>query len=309
MLSVMKSGGNITNMSRTKYFFNQAKKNIIRNGLMSVASLFTIICCLVILGVFMIISLNVSTITDQIKDQCEIQVFMEQSASEERVSAVYNEIMAVENVKSAELYTKAQMFEDVKQTMFEGREELIESLGDEDNPFSDSYKIVLTDISAASDVAAKLKDIENVESVTNKQDVVNIVLSASRTVRHISVVIMALLLIVAIVIISNTVRLTVFNRRKEINIMKYIGATDRFIRVPFLVEGVLIGILGAAVSFLLMCGGYMFVLRYMSTHNFELFRLVDIEVVAIWLGVIFVIVGGLIGMLGSAVSMKKYLRV
>ncbi len=88
-------------MSRMKYFFNQAKKNIIRNGLMSVASLFTIICCLVILGIFTILSLNVNLITDQIKDQCEIQIFIEQSASEERVAQIYDEIMAIDNVKSA----------------------------------------------------------------------------------------------------------------------------------------------------------------------------------------------------------------
>lgn len=296
-------------MSRAKYFFNQAKKNIIRNGLMSVASLFTIICCLVILGVFTVISLNVNVITDQIKDQCEIQIFIEQAASDDRVSAIYNEIMAIDNVKSAELYTKTQMLEEVKSTMFEGREELIESFGDDDNPFSDSYKIILEDISKAGEVADALSKIENVESVTNKQDVVNLVLSASKAVKRISIVIMAILLMVAIVIISNTVRLTVFNRRKEINIMKYIGATDRFIRIPFLFEGIMIGFLGATASFLLMCLGYYFILNYMKVNNFELFTLVELKVIAVWLGIIFVIVGCLIGMLGSAVSMKKYLKV
>ena len=296
-------------MSRAKYFFNQAKKNIIRNGLMSVASLFTIICCLVILGIFMLITLNVRVITDQIKDQCEIQIFLEQSTSDERVSAIYDEIMAVQNVKSAELYTKMQMLDEVKTTMFEGHEELIDSFDDEDNPFSDSYKIVLTDISLASETAAALGNIENVESVTNKQDVVNIVISVSKNVRRVSLVIMGLLLIVAIVIISNTVRLTVFNRRKEINIMKYIGATDRFIRVPFLFEGVMIGFLGAVLSLALMSGGYFLILRYIEVSGFELFTLIGLKTVTIWMSVVFLIVGCSIGMLGSAVSMKKYLKV
>ncbi len=201
------------------------------------------------------------------------------------------------------------MLEEVKTTMFEGREELIDSFDDEDNPFSDSYKIILKDISKAKEAEEALSQIEQVESVTNKQDVVNMVLSASKAVKRISIVIMALLLIVAVVIISNTVRLTVFNRRKEINIMKYIGATDRFIRTPFLFEGIMIGFLGAAASFVLMCLGYGFILNYMRVNNFELFTLVEFKVIAIWIGIIFVIVGCLIGMLGSAVSMKKYLKV
>ncbi|MBQ8636918.1 MAG: permease-like cell division protein FtsX [Clostridia bacterium] len=296
-------------MSRIKYFMGEAKKNILRNGLMSVASLFTIVSCLVILGVFMIISLNVETVTEQIKDQCEIQVFLDMNTSDERVAAIGNEISSIENIKSVEIYTKEQMLEEVKATMFKGREDLIESFSADDNPFSDSYKIVLNDISLASETAELLSAIENVESVTNKQDVVNVVLSISKNVRAVTVVIMLLLLLVAVVIISNTVRLTVFNRRKEIGIMKYIGATDRFIRVPFIFEGVIVGIMGALVSFILMFGAYVFILRLIETSNFDLFTLIGPEPVALWLGVIFLFVGGLIGMLGSVVSMKKYLKV
>ncbi len=306
---MIRSGVNITIMSRIKYFFNQAKKNVIRNGLMSVASLFTIVCCLVILGLFMILSFNVRTITDQIKDQCEIQIFLEPDTSQERVDAIYNEVVALPNVKSAELYTKSQMFEDMKATMFEGREDLIESFDEDDNPFSDSYKIVLDDIALADDTAEALAGIENVEEVTNKQNIVNIVLSISKSAQQISICIMLLLLLVAVVIISNTVRLTVFNRRKEINIMKYIGATDRFIRIPFLFEGVMVGFLGAVIAFVLMSGSYYLFLKYIHSIDFSLFTLIDVKPVAIWMGIVFVVVGCLIGMLGSAVSMKKYLKV
>lgn len=296
-------------MPRFKYFFAQAKKNIIRNGLMSVASLFTIVCCLFILGLFIILSLNVSSVTDQIKDQCEIQVFLEDGVSQERVEAIFEEIRATDNIKQAEIYTKEQMLEEVKETMFEGRADLMEGFGEEDNPFSDSYKIILTDISKASQTASALEQIENVEKVTNKQNIVNIVISASRAVKRASIIIMVLLFVIAVVIISNTVRLTVFNRRKEINIMKYIGATDRFIRIPFLFEGVMIGFLGALVSLALMCGAYGLLGKYIASSGFELFRIVPLKQVAVWLAVVFAVVGGLIGAAGSAVSMKKYLKV
>lgn len=295
-------------MSRTKYFFNQAKKNIIRNGLMSIASLFTIISSLVILGIFLIISLNVDTITEQIKDQCEIQVFLVGDTSADRVEQIGNEIRGIENIKACELYTKSQMLEEVKATMFEGREDLIESFGEEDNPFFDSYKIVLSDISTAAETAKRLGEIDGVESVQNKQDVVNAVINVSKNIQNASIVIMVLLLTVAIIIIANTVQLTVHNRRKEINIMKYIGATDRFIRIPFLFEGVIIGITGALIALGLMTGCYSILLRYMEA-NFELFSLIGLKSVALWLGVVFVLVGGSIGMVGSMISMKKYLKV
>ena len=297
------------NTPRIKYFLDEAKKNIVRNGLMSVASVFTIISCLIILGLFIMISLNVQTISNQIKDQCEIQVYIEQDASEDRVAKIHDEILKIDNVKDCELYTKSQMLEDVKDTMFEGREDLVESFSNEDNPFSDSYKVVLTDISKAKETAENLQKIKDIESVTNKQDLVNIILSLSKNINHFTIAIMILLLTVAIVIISNTVRMTVFNRRKEIEIMKYIGATDRFIRVPFLFEGIIIGFIGAVISFALITGGYWILLKYVSASNFNLFTFVPLVNTIKLLAVVFVGVGCLIGAVGSAVSMRKYLSV
>ncbi len=296
-------------MSKIKYFFDQARKNIIRNGLMSVASLFTIVSCLVILGLFMVISMNLSVITDQIKDQCEIQVFLDMGTNDERVSLIQNQIAGMDNIKSVELYTKEQMLEEVKVTMFEGKEELIQNFTGEDNPFSDSFKIVLDDINFSGETAEAIQQIENVESVTNKQNVVNTVVSLSRTLRNFTIVLMALLLLVAIVIISNTVRLTVFNRRKEIGIMKYIGATDRFIRIPFIFEGVVIGFIGAVISFLFMLIGYSLLLAYLENIGFQLFTLVEINSISLWMALVFLLAGCLIGMTGSMVSIKKHLRV
>ena len=296
-------------MSKIKYFFDQARKNIIRNGLMSVASLFTIVSCLVILGLFMVISMNLGVITDQIKDQCEIQVFLDMGTNDERVSLIQNQIAGMDNIKSVELYTKEQMLEEVKVTMFDGKEELIANFTGEDNPFSDSFKIVLNDINFSGETAEEIAKIENVESVTNKQNVVNSVVTLSRNIRNFTIVLMALLLLVAIVIISNTVRLTVFNRRKEIGIMKYIGATDRFIRIPFIFEGVVIGFAGAVISFLLMLFGYSMLLAYLNNIGFQLFTLVEVKTVSLWMAIVFLLAGCLIGMTGSMVSIKKHLRV
>lgn len=295
-------------MSNTKYFFSQAMKNIFRNGFMSVASLFTITSCLLILGIFTLITLNVNFITDQVKEQCELQLFIKKDADERRVGQLKDEIMTLSNVKSAELFTKEDMLNYAKQDMFEGKEEQLTGF-ENDNPFSDSYKIRLNDISQSNATAEKLEQLADVDHVVNKQGVVDTIISISGTVKKISIIIMVLLLIVSVVIISNTVKLTVFNRRKEINIMKYIGATDGFIKVPFIIEGIIIGLLGAAVSFGLTSWGYLMLENFVTTAGFEMIAMIPYSVVAIILGIMFAVMGGVIGMMGSMMSMKKHLHV
>lgn len=292
-------------LSKFKYSFSQAKKNIFRNGLMTVASLFTITCCLLILGLFTVISLNANYITDTIKDQCEVQVYITDGTSEERVSAISDEILAVMNVKEISLFTKEDAFEYVINDMFGGNAALAEGLED---AFRDSYKVKLLDIEETADTVAALSEISDVAEVQNKQDVVNIVVQISNIVKKLSVLVMLLLLVVAVVIMANTIRLTVFNRRKEINIMKYIGATDRFIRVPFIMEGVLIGCIGAVIAFGFMSWGYVAMSKYI-VNTMRLFDLIAYGTIAPVFGILFILTGSLIGMIGSLISMRKYLNV
>ena len=296
-------------LSKIKYSMSQAKKNVIRNGLMSVASLFTITCCLLILGLFTVISLNVNSFTEQIKDQCEIQLFMNVDISDERISQIGDEILLVDNVKAIEIYTREELFEYAMNDVFEGREDLIGEYTEEDNPFSDSYKITLSDISKTSQTVAALSEISDVSHIENKQDITNIVLAISDAVSKLSIVVMLILLLVSVVIISNTVRLTVFNRRKEINIMKYIGATDRFIRVPFVLEGVMIGFFGALISFGCMSWGYIVLTKAFSKSSFAVVDLVAYSDIAPILVILFVACGCLIGIIGSTISMRKHLKV
>lgn len=296
-------------LSKLKYSFREAKKNVIRNGLMSVASLFTIASCLLILGVFTLLSLNVNSITEQIKDQCEIQLYINTEATDERVAQIAEEIKSVENVKEISLFTKEDTLAYAKQDMFSGNEGMLEGF-DEDNPFSDSYKIVLDDIERTTETVAVLEKIADVDKVVNKQDVVNTVVSLSGGVKKFTIAMMIVLLMVAIVIISNTVKLTVFNRRKEINIMKYIGATDRFIRIPFVLEGLIIGFSAAVIAFLLVFWGYFALVSYIGDKlNFGVVELIGAGEVAPIIAILFVVFGSLIGVVGSAISMRKHLHV
>ena len=296
-------------LSKIRYSLSQAKKNVIRNGLMSVASLFTITCCLLILGLFTIITLNVNSITEQIKDQCEIQLFINIGTSDERITELGDEILADENVKEISLYTREEMYEYAMNDIFEGREGLMDTYTEEDNPFSDSYKITLRDITKTQETAQKLEQLNDVDHVENKQDVTNMVISISKAVKNVSIVIMLILLIISVVIISNTVRLTVFNRRKEINIMKYIGAPDRFIRTPFIIEGMLIGFFGALIAFGLISWGYIALSNAFIASEFNALELVGYSGIAPILCGLFLFFGCFIGILGSSLSMRKYLNV
>lgn len=275
---------------------------------MTVASLFTITSCLLILGLFTALTLNVSYISDQVKDQCEVQLFLRADTSEERISSVKSEIEVLPNVKEAVLFTKEDMLNFAKDDMFEGKEDLLTGFEGDENPFSNSYKITLSDIELTSETVSQLEDLEDVDHVENKQDVVNTVISMSNIVKKLSLCIMVLLLVIAVVIISNTVKLTVFNRRKEINIMKYIGATDRFIRIPFIMEGILIGFVGALIGFGLMSWGYISLINFIRAYDFNMFELIPYMTLTPVIAVLFVGVGCIIGILGSAVSMRKYLK-
>lgn len=309
MLSVMRKGELIImSLSKVGYSLNQAKKNVIRNGLMTVASLFTISSCLIILGLFTILTMNVNYITAQVKDQCEVQLFLDAQVSEERITSVKAEIDNIENVKESVLFTKEDMLAFAKEDMFEGKEDLLTGFEGEDNPFSNSYKITLENIEKTSETVSRLAELDGVDHVENKQDVVNTVVSVSNIIKRMSLAIMALLLVIAIVIISNTVKLTVFNRRKEITIMKYIGATDRFIRIPFVMEGMLIGLIGAVISFCLMSWGYTALLGYIAAYKFDMFEFLSYITVAPIIGLLFLLVGCLIGIAGSLFSMRKYLK-
>ena len=295
-------------MSKIKYSFSEAKKNVLRNGLMSVASLFTIASCLVILGVFAIISMNVNSFADKVEDQCEVQLYINAGTSAERVEQIGVEIQAIENVKEASLFSKEAMLDYAKNDMFGEDAELLSGF-EEDNPFSDSYKIILKDIENTGATVEELEKIADVEKVVNKQDIVNMVLNFSKIIKRFSMAIMLVLLIIAIVIISNTVRLTVFNRRKEINIMKYIGATDRFIKGPFLLEGMIIGFFGALLAFLVVFWGYFGLLSYVKGLSIGSVELIGIWSISPIIAGIFILFGCLIGVIGSGISMRRYLHV
>ena len=246
-------------------------------------------------------------ITNQIKSQCEIQVYIKDGTSDKRIKEIRDDISELPNIKEVSFFSKEDAFDYyIVENMFHGNKDL--TIGLDKDTFRDSYKIKVHQIEQTQSTVEKLYKLSDVDDVVNKQDIVNLIVKISDGVKKITLVIMVLLLIIAIVIMSNTIRLTVFNRRKEINIMKYIGATDRFIKIPFIIEGILIGFVGALIALIIISGGYIVLSNYLSSA-IDLFNLMPYLSIAPFLSCLFVITGSFIGMIGSLISMRKYLNV
>ena len=230
-----------------KYFTVQGVKGLLSNSLMTLASIGIVVASLVLFGVFVLLGLNINSIGEQIKEQCEINVYLPNEMNRDDVRAIGSKLGEIEFVKEARLYTKEERLQNYKEGVHQDQAQVITTL-EEDNPLRDAYILSLTDVRKANQVAAEAAKIQGVAEVTNRQDIIQTILSITNTVKHVSVWLLVILVAIAVFIISNTIKLGMFARRKEISIMKFVGATNWFIRWPFIIEGMILGAIGAAIA-------------------------------------------------------------
>lgn len=290
-----------------KYFFAQGFKGLAANSLMTLASVGIVIASLVLFGIFVLFGMNLNYVGEQIKEQCEINVYLPKEMTRDEVRKIGSELSELENVKEAHLYTKEERLQNYKEGVYEERVEVIETL-EEDNPLRDAYVLTLEDVSRAKGVAEAAAKIEGVEEVKNSQDLIQKILSITNAVHHASIWLLIILAAISVFIISNTIKLGMFSRRKEINIMKFVGATNWFIRWPFIIEGMILGCIGAAAASAVVIGGYGSILPSVSEFmgNIKLLEINEILNIVI---IGFFAMGIGIGMTGSAMSIRKHLHV
>ncbi len=290
-----------------KYFVTQGIKGLLSNSLMTLASIGIVIASLVIFGVFVLFGLNINSIGDQIEAQCKINVYMPNDMNRDNVRAIGSQLSEIEFVKEAQLYTKEERLQNYKEGTYHDQADVISTL-ETDNPLRDAYVLTLTDVRMANRVAAEAGKINGVEEVTNRQDLIQTILSITNTIKNVSIWLLIILVGISVFIISNTIKLGMFSRRKEINIMKFVGATNWFIRWPFVIEGMLLGAVGAAISAFIVMSGYGSVYAPLQEFMGEIILLEPSDVVNIII-IGFIIMGVGIGMAGSAMSIRKYLHV
>ncbi|EGD52678.1 protein of unknown function DUF214 [Thermoanaerobacter ethanolicus JW 200] len=289
-----------------KYFLKEGFSNLARNRLMTIASITSVMAAMLILGLFLVIILNVNSLTNQVESQLELKAFLKDNISEQEVSQIGNEIKTIPGVTSVVFESKEEALQKFKQQLGD-KSYLAEGL-EKDNPLPQSYIVKVKDAGLMKDISNEIKQINGVDKVSYGQDVVDKLLGIIKIIRIVGLSIILILFIISIVIISNTIKLGVFARRREINIMKYIGATDWFIRWPFLIEGVVLGLVGALLSVALLVLIYGYVLDIIN-NKLIVFQLLPLEKIVGDILVYFSLIGAIIGALGSGLSIKRFLNV
>lgn len=291
-----------------KYIVTEGGVNTYRNMIMSLASVSIVVATLVIAGIFFLILQNLIHSANELSERPQVQVFCDAELDEAQTNNVEQQIKSNANVITAKKVSKKENFDKAKE-MFKGDEDLLE--GFDVNNMSVSFILKLKDTSKSSEVASELKKIEGVTRVNFSQDLIKFYYTLSKWITIITIILLLVLVAFSAFIISNTVKLTIFARRKEINIMKYIGATDWFIRWPFIIEGIIIGLIGGVLAFVVVVWGYQIITNRVQASTFTSNLLNILAVKEIWKSVIvsFIGVGTLVGAGASIFSLNKHLKV
>lgn len=292
------------------YLIGEGFKNVLKNKKSTGASLMIMCATMIIFGVFFMIGENINHIMNELEMQQGMQVFIIDEATEKQVSELGEKIRALNGVNQVEFVSKEDALNQMKEKV--GDKQFLLSGYEENNPFPASYVVTLTNLKESSNVQNEINKFENVKSIQSRGDTINALLNIANLVRIISGAILILLVIISIFIIANTIKLTVHARRREISIMKYVGATNSFIRWPFIVEGILIGVISALISIMLLGIAYNLVTDKIvasavtNVININLLTFSDMFTLII---VVYLVLGIGIGTLGSVISMRKYLDV
>ncbi len=288
------------------YFFKEGISGIRLHGLMSFAAVTVIAACLLIISTFALVAYNIDVLIDGLASQNEIAVFVDEALSREEAQALADSLASVPNVSSVTFIPKEEAFENYLDMLGEDAY-VMEDLR-EDNPLRDEYRVVMTDVARHDETVEAIKEVTGVAATNSEKEISDRLIQMKNIVNAVSYALMALLGAVSVFIISNTVRLAMFARREEISIMKMVGATDGFIRAPFVIEGAVLGLLSGVFAFLAEWGVY----DYIATKLVESSGIFDmVAFAAVWKGLLPVMigVGVVIGILGSVLTIRKFLKV
>ncbi len=294
---------------------SQGIASLFKNRLMTLASIGTISACLLILGISYCIAANVDYMMEDIESNIGITTFLESGITEEKRIEIMKKIENHTDVESVIYISPEEAWEQFKKKMQEDQEDSDILIGlEEDNPLADSasFEIYLKNPEYQEEVVSFLETLDGIRSINHDQDTTEILISFNYMVRMISLVLIAILALIGILLMTNTIKLTVYIRKNEINIMKYVGSTDAFIRLPFLVEGILIGLLGAFIPLGVIWISYQFIVQKIYEQFSviqNLLTFLDIKEIFITLFPISIIIGASIGMIGSMISVRKHLNV
>ena len=294
--------------SSFRYLIKEGFRNTWTNRMMSIASICVLLSCLVLIGSASMIFLNIDSLVDRIEDENVIMVYINDNATDPQIEEMGKKITAMSNVSKIEFISKEQAWAEQLETMEEAQAKFFTEVSS-DIPLPDAYKVTVKDLSQFKETVTSIKALDNIDTVRENTELAKKLDAISHGISIIAIIIIAVLFAISLFIISNTIKLTVYSRRLEISIMKSVGATNSFVRLPFVVEGIILGIVSGVVSLGVVWGVYE-----LAVHQFgELFSSIGIsplnftDYALIMLGV-FLAIGIISGVGGSLITMRRYLN-
>lgn len=289
-----------------EYFIREAIASLRRNGLMSIASVSIVALSLLILGLFLIMVLNLNNMASAIESQVQISVYLRDNLTDREIQEIGAKITAMQGITRITFVGKDEALVRFKQRLGD-RQGILAALG-ETNPLPNAFEVKVDSPQQVKPLAEAINQIKGVENAKYGQDVVEHLFALTRMVRILGLVLIVFLALAALFIISNTIRITVFARRKEIGIMKYVGATDVFIRWPFLIEGMILGFSGALIAIFLLIEGYS-IFSAKVAESLAFLPIIAKYPFLYMVGIFLLVIGTAIGALGSVISLRRFLKV
>lgn len=304
------------NWSSFKYLTKQGLHNLAANRLMTLAGIGVLTACLVITGAATLFTMNVDSLVEYLGSQNETIVYLdpEWNGTDSEVTALQQEILGIPGVAGATYYSKHDVLEEYRGYMEEYASLWDEFEAEEENPFKANFSVVIEDLENIDAICGQLRAVPHVVLVKAAVEMTNVFVNVQRVITIAGYILVAVLAVVSIVVISNTIRLSVYARRKEINIMKYVGATNGFIRWPFFVEGVGVGAISAVLAACIVLAAYAALVQVAGRLTGFWAALMGpsiIPVSQVWYLILpaFLLGGAVMGGLGSITSIRKHLNV
>ena len=295
-------------LNTLKYLFKEGFTGLWRNRTMAFASAGTIILCFMILGATYIIGTNIDNGMEQIEKKFGVVAYIEEDCTESETLNLQNKIETMSNVAELKYISKEAALEIFSKD--NEKEELFEVFK-EDNPLPASFEITVVDIKTQSELVAEIEKLEGIDEAKYLETESETLINIRKTINYINYIVIVCLVVVGLLLMSNTIKLTVLIRKREINIMKYVGATDTFIRVPFIIEGILVGTFAAVLSVGIIWGGYdwMVDIATGATGLLSGVNMIPVFDIIKVLLPLYLSLGVGIGMIGSAIAVRRHLKV
>lgn len=295
-------------MTTNTYLIKEGYENLKKHGSKTFSTMLIICATMLVLGIFIILFTNVNKNVETVKVEQGIQAFVEDTATDADIEYIKDAIKKIDGVGEIRYISKDEAYEDAK-NVFKDQEYFLEGL-DKVQIFPASYVVKFADIEKADNIKSQIEKIDGIYKVKYNSSTINAVISISRIANIFLLGIGVVLLVVSIFIISNTIKLAVYSNKREIFIMRYIGATNKFIKKPFVIEGAIMGIVSALISFMLISIAYVVIYARIPKVGSSLGVFGFIPYSSLWWMIlaIYIVLGLFIGILGSSISIKKYLK-